>query len=541
MVGERGQPHNTLLSGARRRLRSPSGSGRTLSRQELAEAVNTYQWDTHQIRDRISENDVGKLERGEHRWPGRARREAFRAVLGAATDAELGFYIIRDGSADPVPTASDGTVLSGPAVTGVLAPTNGSVVARVPDMHRLWHVSPEDRDQSLAAAEWPVWFGVRIARLVSMVDNWQSPTTRSDSLQALLHQEILMFDAIAPRDQLPVHALSRRQALVTLAALPLTSVVPGSPGRAVDAASGGELFLSRCAASLTACWRLLKGSDLQTVDRLLSAYLLELETLAQIRSPYQQGAARLASQAHRICGIVALHRGRLTAREHHCRRALHYAGMACDVDSQVSALISLASTYFYDADPARAATVYEQALSFGSGLAALQRSRIQAELSVVYGQLGREQDALRCVGLADQLYPDSPEQDRSFLYAEFTRASLTLEQGLAHAALAEQYPGRGYGRSAAGIFAGVGQALPDTVPDRIRFEITNHRARTAVLLHDLDEFETHMACGVDGVAQLGSRQRARELRTAWQQAAEQWPGERRLKTLGERLQFATLG
>jgi len=95
-VGDRRDlPRNTLLSDARRRLRSPSGSGRTLSRQELADAVNTYQWHTHQVRDRITDNDIGKLERGEHRWPSRTRREAFRAVLGAATDAALGFYITR--------------------------------------------------------------------------------------------------------------------------------------------------------------------------------------------------------------------------------------------------------------------------------------------------------------------------------------------------------------------------------------------------------------------------------------------------------------
>jgi len=121
MVGERGRPHNTLLSGARRRLRSPSGSGRVLSRQELAEAVNTYQWDTHQVRDRVSENDIGKLERGEHRWPGRLRREAFRAVLGAATDAELGFYILR-GAIDSATGQGDAGAV--PSVLGAVTPAN---------------------------------------------------------------------------------------------------------------------------------------------------------------------------------------------------------------------------------------------------------------------------------------------------------------------------------------------------------------------------------------------------------------------------------
>lgn len=87
--------HNLLLRSARERLRSPSGSGRVMSRQELAEAVNTYLWDTYQQFANLDDTDIGKLERGENRWPGKRRREAFRAVLDAETDMELGFYINR--------------------------------------------------------------------------------------------------------------------------------------------------------------------------------------------------------------------------------------------------------------------------------------------------------------------------------------------------------------------------------------------------------------------------------------------------------------
>lgn len=66
-----------------------------MSRRELAEAVNHYLWETYRQRESLTENDIGKLERGVTRWPGERRREAFRAVLHARTDAELGFYINR--------------------------------------------------------------------------------------------------------------------------------------------------------------------------------------------------------------------------------------------------------------------------------------------------------------------------------------------------------------------------------------------------------------------------------------------------------------
>lgn len=90
-----GDSPNHLLAQARRSLKSPSGSGRDMSRQELAEAVNTYLWERHQERDHVDATYVGHLEQGRYRWPGARRREAFRQVLGVARDAEIGFYVNR--------------------------------------------------------------------------------------------------------------------------------------------------------------------------------------------------------------------------------------------------------------------------------------------------------------------------------------------------------------------------------------------------------------------------------------------------------------
>ncbi len=66
-----------------------------MSRQELAEAVNAYLWRVHERRASLDENYIGKLERGEHRWPQERYRQALRAVLRVESDAELGFYISR--------------------------------------------------------------------------------------------------------------------------------------------------------------------------------------------------------------------------------------------------------------------------------------------------------------------------------------------------------------------------------------------------------------------------------------------------------------
>jgi tetratricopeptide (TPR) repeat protein len=349
----------------------------------------------------------------------------------------------------------------------------------------------------------------------------------------LLNQEISMSDGAVPPDAPDLgalHDVSRRQALLTLGALPL-AMTGARPSPGASQAMTDDMFLARCAASLTACWHLLKGSDLGAVEQLLASYLVPLEAIAYQDSPRREAAAVLAAQAHRVCGIIALHRDQLRVREDHCRRALHFAEVASDADSHASALISLASTYFYAADPGAAAAVYEQTFRHGGALPPLQQARVHAELAVVYGQLGREQDALRAAGRAEELYPDRPESDPSYLYAEFTPASLTLEQGLAYVALAEQFPGRGYQDRAAEIFshaAGAG-------PARIRFEIINHQAGVAVLVGDLDAFDQHMTRGMAGVALLSSRQRLREMHLTWQKAAARWPGERRLQAISDGL------
>ena len=387
-----------------------------------------------------------------------------------------------------------------------------------------------------------MWFGIRVGNLLALVESWDGPTAEIDSLQTLLHEEILMFDAAAPdRQELgyAAHALARRQALVTLAALPTAFITANRlfSAETLSLDARRDFFLTRCAASITACWHLLRGSDLSAVDQVVSTYLLPLEGIARQRSKYQQTAAVLASQAHRIFRIIALHRDTLRVLEQHSKQALYYATVSSDANSQASALISLANTHFYKSEPGQAALVYEKAFALEADMPPLLRSRLHAELSVVYGKTGRLQEAIRSAELAEEGYPDQPEHDPSFLYAEFTPASLTLEKGLAYVALAEQFPGRDYQHKAAEFFARIDDGGSTPAPDRIRFEIANNQARTAVLLDDIDAFETHLSRGLEGVALLGSNQRRREAELAWDRAIKKWPRERRIRALSEQLQL----
>ncbi|QOC91338.1 hypothetical protein [Micromonospora craniellae] len=72
-----------------------------MSRQDLADAVNAYTYKHMGRRVAVDARYVGKLERGEHRWPFEPNRTALRQVLGKATNAELGFFVIQGHGRDP--------------------------------------------------------------------------------------------------------------------------------------------------------------------------------------------------------------------------------------------------------------------------------------------------------------------------------------------------------------------------------------------------------------------------------------------------------
>jgi len=115
--------------------------------------------------------------------------------------------------------------------------------------------------------DYATWFGAKVAYLNDKIDQWMKQAISYDRLQAMLDQEISMFDEVKPQDSSQAYTLSRRQALVAIAALPvaLLSSIQQKPTSALVI----EELLSRCAASITAGWHLMRGSHLQVVEEVL--------------------------------------------------------------------------------------------------------------------------------------------------------------------------------------------------------------------------------------------------------------------------------
>lgn len=97
-VTGRGTVSNDLLRARREALPSPSRPGTSMSRAELAEAVNAHIWATTGSRRVLDGDMISRYERGLNRWPNAEYRAGLRAVLGAASDAELGLFPTRRGN-----------------------------------------------------------------------------------------------------------------------------------------------------------------------------------------------------------------------------------------------------------------------------------------------------------------------------------------------------------------------------------------------------------------------------------------------------------
>jgi hypothetical protein len=388
---------------------------------------------------------------------------------------------------------------------------------------------PPDRDQR----DWAIWFGVKLSHLLALTDRCAGVTPR-ESLQQLVHQEVLMFEAVRPGHSADhSYEPSRRQMLIALLTLPVALAPSVRLGEASSLLV--EKVLSQCAASITAAYHLLKQADFAIVEQQVSGYLLALTALARQPSSHQSEAARLASLAYRALGIVGLHRRQFGAVEYYFRQGLLYADIADDPQLSALALMNTSTIRLvYLHDPSAAAETQQRALQYEHGVTPSERSRLSASLALTLAMKGQEQESLRHLHHAEERYPAHPEAEPTFLYTEFDPGARVLYRGLAQLALARAFPERGYQQQAWDTFEQVGRlAVQGAVIERVRVEIANHQATTALEMRDLERFTIHLTEGVLGARRLRSAQRLHEAATAWRQSLQVWPAEPRVAALEE--------
>jgi tetratricopeptide (TPR) repeat protein len=337
-----------------------------------------------------------------------------------------------------------------------------------------------------------------------------------------------MFDEAKKAYTDETYILSRRQALIEIATFPtmlLASLQQGRLPRLIY-----EEFLPQCAASITACWYLLRGQEFFLAEKVLSRYLPVLADIVHHSSVYKKAAASLATQGYRLMGCCALHHNDIAAMYVYFKRAVDYSEIMEDSQLFTAALISLA---YYDPDPVHATQIYQRGLPFLKELSPLLRSRLYSLLAVASAQQQREQEALDYLSLAQKTYPDKPEDDPSFLYAEFSPSSRIMEEGRTYLALAQHLSADQHAYQAREVFAHTEHNPLLGGSERIRIEVVNHQTEVSLALHDLDAFCHYLELGIEGARYLKSEKRRQEARSSYRKAQRLWSDERRIQVLAD--------
>jgi transcriptional regulator with XRE-family HTH domain len=184
-------------------------------------------------------------------------------------------------------------------------------------------------------------------------------------------------------------------------------------------------LLTIYARGIAACYNLYFEGSPHQVEDILPLYRDQTTVLAQRPSPLQYAAARLASQAQQLTCELATDREDFRAAQQAGQQALEFAQLACDVNLQVTALISLANIGFHRKLSTAALHSYKQAVSLLSDqVTPLVKGRAYAGLAEVYAMRQDLQGSMRAMGLAYEHYPLKPEEDPAYPYLRASRYSL---------------------------------------------------------------------------------------------------------------------
>lgn len=292
-------------------------------------------------------------------------------------------------------------------------------------------------------------------------------------------------------------------------------------------ANVNETTIQGYAKLIEACWQLSKGNELALAEKLLPECMTRLVPLAQQPSKHQAAAAHLAAQGFRLYSIFALHQNNLLAMELYGKQAVQYGTLAGEPALLIPSFKGLGATYYYKKQYLPMLQTYKSALPYTERVSPLLQAAVYMGMAVAYAHMNQEQETLRYLGLASETFPNDPEADPNFAYAEFDFSHMILWEGIARSQL-------GQTSEALHIFHRSEQPGM-AIPERVRIEIINHKAQAAIVAGDLEQSYVYIETGITGAKALGSQRRYNESHENFRQMRLIWPQEKRVAVLRELL------
>lgn len=345
-----------------------------------------------------------------------------------------------------------------------------------------------------------------LMKIITMIDRWSLSSLRD--LQVTLTQALTMKHA----DE---HAISRREAIVAIAALPLALFMASRTSPSVEA------LLARYAASLTACWNLYFEGCVNEIRAYLPQHLPQLSIIAKTPSKYQKVAASLAAQAYQLDWWISLQdqdfgRALLATQE-----AAVYGEIAGDPNILLSSRVRRANVFFHLKNPVQQWRYHEGALQYIQEVTPLLRSWTYMVVGENHAALRHHKEADHFIGLARDTFPDHPEEDPNSSYIPVNLYTLSKYEFFT--LLRMEQP-----EKALQSLERIEKDIPDELVPR-RAELINHRLMALCALGELDT-----ACTVFGLAERAARQsklRYNEVCEIYSGMCARWPDEKRVLEL----------
>jgi tetratricopeptide (TPR) repeat protein/transcriptional regulator with XRE-family HTH domain len=372
-------------------------------------------------------------------------------------------------------------------------------------------------------------------RLLTPVMQWKQDNKLYEPLQAMVVREMEKDIAMTqePHDN-SIESPERRKALRFLATLPIS--VYGLTFTGSTRPTPEKEVLPYCAAGLTACWYLSKGSDLPRVQSIVSSYLPTLTTFVKHSPDYREAAAGLASQGYMLLGLMTMHLKNLAAAEAYYREAVKYSKIAKDDNLEITAQGWLCDIFRYGKNPLKGIKVYQEKLPYLQQASPLVRTHTYGHLAEFYAQSGQKQEALTALGRAHEAFSLVPGDDGNFIYALYDRASLISNEGLTRYELgrleSDKKARNAQYEKALACFQQVETLQTGgDISERMRLEFWNNRALAALRLNDMEQSIASLTVAVPGAIALGSERRYAEAEEIYRVMDVMWDGEPRLREL----------
>ena len=243
-------------------------------------------------------------------------------------------------------------------------------------------------------------------------------------------QAIREFDSMNTNDK--NYQITRREALCSLATLPMITLGLSVPGSTVQSTQYGTA-LAHCSASIEACWGLARSGDayaIQVAFECASKYLDVLKDIVSHSSQYRQRAAELAARYAIIKTVAGWHCEGYLYPTIYAADAVKYGKEAGNASLLLSAYSKLAWAQFYNKKYSSALLTAQEAQSF------LEQTKTPLPNGIIGGtystlaliQAGNHQDTDLALGKVSEIDPG----DKIIDFMEFTRLDQVFEAALTH-------------------------------------------------------------------------------------------------------------